>query len=137
MFKHVGVRGALFVLPLVVFVSYGVLALVPVLSAVRIGKMVENSMDYSLQNTARHALFLPTSREAKYKAKQAIDAFCWRAGDLLQAVLIYGGVRLAFGVPQFALLNQVLVVAWVAVIVGIYREHKKLVAVDEPERAAA
>jgi len=136
-FKRVGVRGALFVLPLVAFVSYGVLALLPVLAAVRIGKIFENSTDYSLQNTARHALFLPMSREAKYKAKQAIDGFFWRAGDVLQAILIFVGVRLAFGVPQFAMLNQLLVVIWLAVIVGIYREHKRLLAVDEVERAAA
>jgi AAA family ATP:ADP antiporter len=74
-FKRVGVRGALFVLPLVAFVSYGGLALLPVMAAVRIGKILENTTDYSLQNTARHALFLPTSREARYKAKQAIDGF--------------------------------------------------------------
>ena len=36
-------------------------------------------------NTARHALFLWTSREAKFKAKQAIDSLCWRLGDVLQA----------------------------------------------------
>jgi AAA family ATP:ADP antiporter len=137
-FKRVGIRGALFVLPLVAFVSYGGLAVLPVLAAVRIGKVLENSMDYSLQNTARHALFLPTTREAKYKGKQAIDGFCWRLGDVLQAIVVFTGVRLAFGVSQFALLNELLVVIWAAVIVGIYREHRRLVAtVDEPARAAA
>lgn len=30
-------------------------------------------MNYSLQNTIRHALLRPTSREAKYKAKAAIS----------------------------------------------------------------
>jgi len=39
---------------------------------VRVGKILENSTDYSVQNTVRQALFLPTSREAKYKAKAAI-----------------------------------------------------------------
>jgi AAA family ATP:ADP antiporter len=136
-FKRFGVRGALFVLPLVAFVSYGGLAVLPVLAAVRIGKVLENSTDYSLQNTARHALFLPTSREAKYKAKQAIDGFCWRLGDVLQAIIVFTGVRLALGVSQFALLNELLVVIWLAVIVGIYREHRRLIAVDEVERAAA
>jgi len=136
-FKRVGVAGALFVLPLVAFVSYGVLALVPVLGAVRIGKIFENSTDYSLQNTARHALFLPTSRAAKYKAKQVIDGFFWRVGDVLQALLIFVGVRFAFGVPQFAVLNQLLVVIWLAALVVIYREHKRLVALDQPGRAAA
>jgi AAA family ATP:ADP antiporter len=136
-FKRVGVRGALFVLPVVAFVSYGGLALWPVLAAVRIGKIFENSTEYSLQNTARHALFLPTSREAKYKAKQAIDAFFWRAGDVLQAIVVFIGVRLAFGVSQFAWLNQVLIVIWLMVIVAIYREHQRLVAVDERVRTAA
>jgi AAA family ATP:ADP antiporter len=136
-FKRIGVRGALFVLPLVAFASYGGLALLPVLGALRIGKIFENSIDYSLQNTARHALFLPTSREAKYKAKQAIDGFFWRVGDVLQAICVFIGVRLAFDVPQFARLNQLLVVVWLAVIVGIYREHKRVVAADEPARAAA
>jgi AAA family ATP:ADP antiporter len=135
-FKRVGVRGALFVLPLVAFVSYGGLVLLPVLAAVRLGKIFENSTDYSLQNTARHALFLPTSREAKYKAKQAIDGFFWRVGDVLQAIFVFIGARLAFGVPQFALLNQLLVVIWLAVSVCIYREHKSVVAADEPAEPA-
>jgi AAA family ATP:ADP antiporter len=42
--------------------------------------------------------FLPTSREAKYKAKQAIDSFFWRSGDLLQAGVVFVGVRLAFDI---------------------------------------
>ena len=51
----------------------------------RVLKILDNSSDYSIQNTARQALFLPTSREAKYKAKAAIDAFFMRFGDVLQA----------------------------------------------------
>ena len=61
------------------------IALFPLLAVVRVAKVCENGTDYSLNNTVRHSLFLPTSREAKYKAKQAIDTFFWRAGDLLQA----------------------------------------------------
>jgi AAA family ATP:ADP antiporter len=126
-FKTIGVQGALFVLPLVSFATYSAAALMPVLGAVGIGKMLENSTDYSLQNTARHALFLPTSREAKYKAKQAIDAFCWRLGDLLQAVVVFAGVRLALGVSQFAMVNQMFIVGWLAVAVALWRKHRKLV----------
>src|SRR5207253_9558941 len=64
-------------------------------AVVRMVKVLENGTDYSIQNTARHALFLPTSREAKYKAKQAIDSFFWRAGDVLQAVVVFVGTQLA------------------------------------------
>ena len=98
-FKYIGVRGALFILPLIALGSYAALALFPMLRASSgWPKMLENGTDYSIQNTARHALFLPTSREAKYKAKQAIDSFFLRAGDLLQAVVVFVGVRLAFDV---------------------------------------
>jgi AAA family ATP:ADP antiporter len=136
-FKKVGVQGALFVLPLVSFATYGAAVLMPVLGAVVLGKMLENSTDYSLQNTVRHALFLPTSREAKYKAKQVTDAFCWRLGDVLQAVVVFAGVHLSLGVSQFAMVNQVLVIVWLALVVGICREHRKLVRREENLRAAA
>ena len=137
LFKRLGVGGALFVLPLIAFGSYGLLAFVPLLGAVRVGKILENSTDYSLQNTARHALFLPTSREAKFKAKQAIDALCWRVGDLLQAGIVFAGAQLALGVRQFALLNEVLVVLWVVVVVQIYREHKRRALAKDAQRLAA
>jgi AAA family ATP:ADP antiporter len=104
---------------------------------VRVGKLLENSTDYSLQNTARHALFLSTSREAKFKAKQAIDALCWRAGDLLQAGIVFVGTRLAFGVRQFAAFNELLVVLWVVVVFQIYREHKRRAVAKHAPRLAA
>jgi AAA family ATP:ADP antiporter len=138
-FKYIGVRGALFILPCIAFGAYTLLAFLPVLGVVRIAKMLENSTDYSIQNTARHALFLPTSREAKYKAKAAIDTFFWRAGDVLQAVVVFVGTQLAFTVSHFALFNILLVMVWIGVVGLIYREHRKLTETREerPERADA
>jgi hypothetical protein len=37
------------------------------------------------------ALWLPTSREAKYKAKAAVDTFFMRGGDVLQAGIVFLG----------------------------------------------
>jgi AAA family ATP:ADP antiporter len=124
--KYLGVRGSLFVGPLVSLVTYGVTAFQPMLSTVRVMKIGENANDYSLNNTVRQSLFLPTSREVKYKAKAAIDTFFARIGDSLQAVVVFVGTHLAFGIPAFALVNVVIVGAWLAVVGGIAREHKKL-----------
>jgi AAA family ATP:ADP antiporter len=135
-FKYIGVRGALFILPVLALGSYALIALVPVFGVVRWVKIFENSTDYSVQQTARHALFLPTSREAKFKAKQAIESFFWRLGDLLQAVVVFIGVRLAFGTSQFALVNVAFVVVWLALVAAIGREHRKLVPHEVEERAA-
>src|SRR5262245_33397103 len=127
LFKYIGVRGALFVLPLIALGSYGLMAAMPILGIVKVAKVLENSSDYSIQNTARHALFLPTSREAKYKAKAAIDTFFWRVGDLAQAGVVLLGTQLALSIRQYAWINLAFVAIWLVVVIGIYREHRKLV----------
>src|SRR5262249_4926448 len=127
-FKYIGVRGALFVLPVIAFASYGLVTLLPLLGLVRIAKVMENSTDYSIQNTARQALFLPTSREAKYKAKAAIDSFFWRAGDVLAATLVFIGVQVGFGVQHYAAVNMACALIWIVIVMVIAREHKKLSA---------
>jgi AAA family ATP:ADP antiporter len=134
-FKYLGVRAALFILPVIAIGGYTLMALLPVFAVVRWAKILENSTDYSIQNTTRHALFLPTSREAKYKAKQAIDSFFVRAGDMMQALVVFIGTTLAFGIRSYALVNVVLVAVWLGLAVAIAREHRSLAPVDV-ERAA-
>ena len=135
-FKYIGVRGALFIQPSIALLSYTSMAFLPVLSIVRIAKTMENSSDYSIQNTTRQALYLPTSREAKYKAKQAIDAFFVRFGDMLQAVVVFIGTTLAFTTQHYAMLNIAMTAVWFVLAVGIAAEHRKLTAAEEPARAA-
>ena len=127
--KFVGVSRALLFLPLVAIGSYSLLAFFPALGVVRWAKTAENSLDYSLNNTVRHALFLPTTRQDKYKAKQAIDTFFVRAGDVLSAVVVYVGTTwLAFSTRRFALANLVLAVVWVSLALLIGREYRKKTA---------
>ena len=126
LFKYIGVRGALFVLPVIALGSYGLMAAMPILGMVRVAKVLENSSDYSIQNTTRHALFLPTSREAKYKAKAAIDTFFWRVGDMAQAGVVLLGTHLALTTQNYAWINVALVAVWLFIVVGIGREHRKL-----------
>ncbi len=123
--RHIGVRGSLFVLPCLALVSYSVLAVAPVLAVVRITKVLENSTDYSLQNTVRQALYLPTTREAKYKAKAAIDTFFMRFGDVASAGIVYLGSALAAGIQAFAALNVVLTIAWLWVAGRIAAAHRR------------
>jgi AAA family ATP:ADP antiporter len=123
--RFLGVRGSLFILPVLAFVNYSIIAVVPLLAVIRIGKILENGTDYSIQNTVRQALFLPTSREAKYKAKAAIDAFGQRAGDVLQAGMVLGGTSIGLGAAAFAWINVALTAAWLGIAGQIAREHRK------------
>jgi AAA family ATP:ADP antiporter len=136
-FKYIGVRGALFILPAIAATGYTAIALVPTFFAVQWTKIFENGTDYSIQNTTRHALFLPTSREAKYKAKQAIDAFFVRFGDMLQAGVVFVGVQLALGIRGFALVNVALVTLWLLIVLGIRREHRKLTGSEATDHEAS
>jgi AAA family ATP:ADP antiporter len=124
--KYLGVRGSLFIGPLMSLITYGVTAVQPVLNIVRNMKIAENSNDYSTTNTVRAALFLPTSRDVKYKAKAAIDTFFGRTGDALQALVVFVGTKLAFAIPAFAVINVVFVAIWLLICGGIVKEHKKL-----------
>jgi AAA family ATP:ADP antiporter len=98
---------------------------------IRWAKTAENSTDYSLQNTVRNVLFLPLTREQKYKAKQATDTFFVRAGDVLSAGLVFVGAKLAFEIRHFALVNLVLVLVWIVLAILIGRENRKLTADSE------
>jgi AAA family ATP:ADP antiporter len=96
-------------------------------------KTAENAVDYSLQGTLKQVLYLPTSREEKYKAKQAIDTFFVRIGDVCSAILVFAGTHLIrLDVRGFAIVTCVLAVAWLAVAVGVGRRFGALVAADPP-----
>jgi len=122
--KSLGVRVAMLILPFIAVGGYMLLIFFPILTVVRWAKTAENATDYSLQNTVRHALFLPTNREQKYKAKQAIDTFFQRAGDVFSALLVYVGVHhLQLGIKGFAVANLVLVTVWIGLALAIGKEY--------------
>ena len=123
--RFMGIRGALFVLPVIALINYSVIAVAPILAVVRVGKILENSTDYSIQNTLRQALFLPTSREAKYKAKAAIDTFFTRVGDIVSAGAVYVGQIAALTTSTFAVLNVFLTLVWLLVARQIARKHRQ------------
>jgi AAA family ATP:ADP antiporter len=127
-FHYAGVGGALFILPLIAFSGYSSMCVVPALAIIRLVKILENATDYSIQNTAQQALFLPTSREAKYKAKAAIDTFFKRFGDVLAAAVVFAGTQLKLSLAAFAGITLSLTLVWLGVVVLIYREHARRTA---------
>jgi AAA family ATP:ADP antiporter len=117
--KYIGVGPALFFLPMIALGGYMLVSVAPVLSFIRAAKIAENGTDYSIQNTARHALFLRTTREAKYKGKTAIDSFFWRAGDAVSALIVFVGTSLAFDLRNFATTIAIITAAWLCVAAAI------------------
>jgi AAA family ATP:ADP antiporter len=89
-----GLARALMVTPVAFLAGYLLIGVVPVFAMLESILVIHRSLDYSLLNTTRCALLLPTSRDEKYQAKTAIDTLFFRVGDLLSALSVIVGLRL-------------------------------------------
>ncbi len=135
-FKAVGIGGALFFMPLIVVAGYGLFALLPLLATATAVKVTEGTTDYSLQNTIQQALFLPTSFDAKYKAKSAIDTVSKRLGDLGSTALISVGSYVGLQVLGFAIANVVAGALWIWLSIRLRRQQRALEPVAEVAQVA-
>lgn len=136
LFRWIGLRGAVLVLPVIVFIGYGMIAFVPIFAVITVFKVIENSIDYSLMNTTRHALYLPLIPSHKYEGKVAIETFFWRLGDLIQAGVVFAGLHwFGFGTQQFALLNMALALVWILVAVRLGATYDERVRSYSSNRA--
>jgi AAA family ATP:ADP antiporter len=124
-----GMGGVLLALPLVSLSAYGLVGAGVAFSVVRWAKTAENATDYSIMNTARQMLWLPTTREEKYKAKQTLDTFFVRTGDVLSAGIVFAGTQwLAFSISGFAWTNVALGLVWLLLAVLLLRRYARLAA---------
>ena len=129
LFRAIGVAAALLVPAAFSLIGYGLVGFMPVLTIIRMVRMGEQSIEYSLTNTLRQALFLPTSRSETYEGKTTIETFFWRFGDLLQAGVVYLGTStLGMSAASFAFVNMGLAAFWLAVALAVGREYKRLAA---------
>lgn len=117
-----GLRGVLLALPIVALGAYGALATGVSFLVFRAMKIAENATDYSLQNTGKALIWLGASRDEKYKAKQVIDAYFMRFGDVLSALLVFGATHLVELTPRaLAMVNVVFTLLALAVSLRVSR----------------
>src|SRR5262249_22118122 len=127
--KYLGLAGAFLALPIVALGAYGSVLVGATFLVVRLAKTAENATDYSIMNVARQMLWLPTSREEKYKGKQAADTFIVRFGDVMSAILVWiGTAKLSLGQRGFATANLLLIAVWIALGYVLLREYRRRTA---------
>jgi AAA family ATP:ADP antiporter len=125
-----GLARALMVTPIAFVAGYLLIGVVPVFVLLQSVLVVQKSLDYSLLNTTRSALLLPTSRDEKYQAKTAIDTLFFRLGDLLSTLSVFIGLRLFEDARlQFVWLILVLSATMTLVAWLIGREYSRRFAV--------
>ncbi|MCP5116376.1 MAG: hypothetical protein GY953_36565, partial [bacterium] len=78
--RRFGLTTALLVLPAAMAIASGTYLAVPVLTAAALLTISDNSFSYSINQTARETLFMPTSADVKYKARAFANMFVQRFG---------------------------------------------------------
>lgn len=124
--KRFGLGGLLFVLPVIALGTYALVALGVGFHVFRWMKTAENAADYSLMNNAKAMLWLPTSREERFSAKQTVDTFFVRVGDLIAAGAVYVGTTyLEWGPRGFACFNVFITITWLGTCWLLFRTYKE------------
>lgn len=126
LFRRIGISGSLLVLPCLAAITTSAVIVDPVLAVAMVARVLENSVDYSLQNTAVHGLFLPTSPDAKYKVQAIVDT---RFGDLVSAACVFLAMNRFHLTPrQFAAVNGIVIASWLALAAMLSRRYLRLTA---------
>ena len=132
-----GIGAVLLLLPIISLISYSTMAVLPVLGVVRVTKIAENATNYSIDNTARQVIWLPTTTEMKYWTKPAIDSLFLRLGDGMAALTILVGLQLLhLPTRHLALVNVALVGCWLSAAVVIVLEYRRLMRAGTPAAIA-
>jgi AAA family ATP:ADP antiporter len=125
--KWLKLSRAFLFLPVLALANASIVIFLPLVALVKVGKTAENATDYSLNNTLRQMLWLVTSPQMKYKAKQVVDTFCVRLGDVCSALSVYFAVDLLkFSVQRFAWVSLCLAGVWLALAIAIGRRYHEL-----------
>jgi AAA family ATP:ADP antiporter len=83
--KWLGVALTLTVIPAMSAIGFLALGMVPTIAAVVVFQALRRAGNYAIAQPARQVLFTVLSREDRYKAKNFIDTFVYRAGDQVGA----------------------------------------------------
>jgi AAA family ATP:ADP antiporter len=100
--KWLGLGAVLAILPLVTAVGFAVVGVMPTLGVVMVVQTLRRGWSYGLMKPALEALFTVIPREDKYKAKNFIDTFVYRAGDQAGAWSYNGLMAVGLGVSGIA-----------------------------------
>lgn len=121
-----GMQALLLTTPFISLAAYASMIFMPLLGLIKILKVAENSSSYSIQNTARQMLWLPTTKEMLYQAKPTVDTLFVRLGDGMAALTILIGTRV-FSLENtgFVVINIALVLVWISISTYLHHEHRR------------
>ncbi|MFH1372213.1 MAG: Npt1/Npt2 family nucleotide transporter [bacterium] len=111
-----GVKTALLILPVIILGASAGFLVFPILWVGSFLTVANNSFHYSINQSSKETLYVPTSRDEKYKAKAFIDMFVQRFAKVL-AVGVNLAMSAAFvgisGARWLSVFTGVVVILWI------------------------
>lgn len=123
--KRFGLATALLVLPVASALAFAAVVLSPTILVLAAAQSLRRAFDYAIARPAREVLFTVIRREAKYKAKNAIETVVYRGGDAVSGWISAGLGMLGIGFAGLALLAIPLAGVWASVSLWLARRQEK------------
>ena len=123
--KRLGLGMALLLLPVASALAFVAVAWSPALLVLAGAQALRRACDYAIARPAREVLFTVVSREAKYKAKNAIETVVYRGGDAASGWLSSGLGALGIGFAGLAAIAIPLSAAWALLSLWLAREQER------------
>jgi AAA family ATP:ADP antiporter len=109
-----GITTALLVLPAAMAMAIGIYFVTPVLTTAALLTISDNSFNYSINQTARETLYVPTSDDVKYKARAFINMLVQRIGKGAAILMALGfGAMSNLPIRYLSILAFVVIAAWI------------------------
>lgn len=125
--RNYGPQAALWVMPLVMLAASGAYLAMPVLLLASLLNTADSGFAYSIQQTAKEALYVPTSRDEKFDAKAFIDIVWLRVA---KGVAVLLGLALSLvpsgGTTLISLSILIILAAWLLLVSRMTSGYRRL-----------
>ena len=92
--------------------------------------IADNGLNYSINQTSREMLFVPTSSDAQYKARAFTNMFIQRLAK--GAAMVVSAVFILIGIRWLSPITLVITVAWIWLAILAGRGFRRLAGSKEP-----
>jgi len=135
--KWLGVGVTLAILPALSAVGFTAMGVAPTLTLLVVFLTLRRAANFSFARPAREILFTVISREDKYKAKNLIDTFVYRAADQIGAWSMPVMASMGLGLGGVSLVAAPITAIWMFVSLWLGRKQVRMSRVSEPTASTA
>lgn len=116
------------IIPVIHIASAIALIIRPSLLTGGLAYLIFKSLDYSIFRAGKEVFYIPLSFDCRYRAKEVIDAFGYRASKGISSGIISLVTRILGSIPghTYAVTSVFSALLWLFVVTGLVREHDRI-----------